>query len=123
MMGRGVPYEGLDDAVVTKTTSAILVLPEDGYRASHDTVDICHMLNRARSACIQCTQCTQLCPRHLLGQAFSLTGLCGNWLLERLWESCCMIPTSVMRSCAVSAVSARSMPAPWGFSQEKSTSC
>ena len=67
MMGRGVPYEGLDDAVVTKTTSAILVLPEDGYRASHDTVDICHMLNRARSACIQCTQCTQLGPRHLLG--------------------------------------------------------
>mgnify|MGYP002510720899 CR=1 FL=1 len=67
MMGRGVPYEALDGAVVTKTTSAILVLPEDGYRAGHDTVDVRHMLNRARSACIQCTQCTQLCPRHMLG--------------------------------------------------------
>ena len=26
-----------------------------------------HMLNRAKAACIQCTFCTQLCPRHMLG--------------------------------------------------------
>lgn len=67
MMGRPVSRENLDDAVVTKTTSAILVLPGDGLHARTQQISIQHMLNRARSACIQCTSCTQLCPRHLLG--------------------------------------------------------
>lgn len=67
MMGRPVSREDLDDAVVTKTTSAILVLPGDGLHARTQQISIQHMLNRARSACIQCTSCTQLCPRHLLG--------------------------------------------------------
>ena len=67
MMGRPVTMADLENAVVTKTTSGILVLPPDGYHASHNKVPIDVMLRRARSACIQCTQCTQLCPRHLLG--------------------------------------------------------
>ena len=52
---------------MTKTTSGILVLPKEGYRARMDRVSVRAMLNRARSACIQCTTCTQMCPRHLLG--------------------------------------------------------
>ncbi len=67
MMGCGVPAEKLEDTVVTKTTSGILVLPPDGYHAAADALQLQHMLNRARSACIQCSACTQLCPRHLLG--------------------------------------------------------
>ena len=67
MMGKPVPAEEVETAVVTKTTSGILVLPPDGYHASHSRMSVEVMLRRARSACIQCTQCTQLCPRHLLG--------------------------------------------------------
>lgn len=67
MMGRPLPMSELDGAVVTKTTSGILVLPADGYHARSYAVETRHMLNRARSACIQCTTCSQLCPRHLLG--------------------------------------------------------
>lgn len=67
MMGRPLPMSELDGAVVTKTTSGILVLPADGYHARSHAVETRHMLNRARSACIQCTTCSQLCPRHLLG--------------------------------------------------------
>lgn len=67
MMGQNVPYEAVDNAVVTKTTSGILVLPENGYHATRHAVDIRHMINRAKAACIQCNQCTQLCPRHMLG--------------------------------------------------------
>jgi Na+-translocating ferredoxin:NAD+ oxidoreductase RnfC subunit len=67
MMGRPVPMDALDGAFVTKTTSGILVLPPDSYHATQNAVSIPHMLNRARSACIQCTSCTQLCPRHMLG--------------------------------------------------------
>lgn len=67
MMGKPLSMDELDSAVVTKTTSGILVLPADGYHARSSAVDIRHMLNRARSACIQCSFCTQLCPRHQLG--------------------------------------------------------
>lgn len=67
MMGKPVPQEALDHAVVTKTTSAIMVLPVDGYHAKVYETSVQHMLNRASSACIQCTSCTQLCPRNLLG--------------------------------------------------------
>ena len=67
MMGRPVSMDQLDKAVVTKTTSGILVLPPEGYHAAHDSLELRHMLNRARSACIQCSACSQLCPRHLLG--------------------------------------------------------
>lgn len=67
MMGRPLPMDELDNAVVTKTTSGILVLPADSPHARAAELSIPRMLNRARSACIQCTFCTQLCPRHLLG--------------------------------------------------------
>lgn len=67
MMGRPVTMAQMDQAVVTKTTSGILVLPEQGYHAKNCSVDLRHMLSRARSACIQCTSCSQLCPRHMLG--------------------------------------------------------
>ena len=64
MMGR---VAALDKAVVTKTTGGILALPPESCHARRNAVDIKIMLNRARSACIQCASCTQLCPRHLLG--------------------------------------------------------
>ena len=67
MMGKPVPMAEATQAVVTKTTSGILVLPAQGYHARTSQVDLTHMLSRARSACIQCSYCTQLCPRHLLG--------------------------------------------------------
>jgi len=67
MMGKIVPDDQVDRAVVTKTTSGILVLPRDGYHARMAVMDPGRMLRHARSACIQCSYCTQLCPRHLLG--------------------------------------------------------
>ena len=67
MMGRVFPASQLDDGVVTKTTSGILILPADGAHAAASAVSVERMLSRARSACIQCSSCTQLCPRHLLG--------------------------------------------------------
>lgn len=52
---------------VTKTTNAVLVLPEEHIlvqkRRRKTSVD----LKRAAAACCQCSMCTDLCPRHLLG--------------------------------------------------------
>lgn len=63
MMGKPV----MENMPVTKTTSGILVLPSESKTLSYGATDVKHMLNRARSACIQCSYCSQLCPRHLLG--------------------------------------------------------
>ncbi len=67
MMGKPFTKEQAEKEVVTKTTSGILILPAEGYHATQDRISIRHMLNRAKSACIQCTACSQLCPRHMLG--------------------------------------------------------
>ena len=67
MMGRSMTREQAMGEVVTKTTSGILVLPADGPHANRYHLSVEKMLNRARSACIQCSYCTQLCPRALLG--------------------------------------------------------
>lgn len=53
--------------VVTKTTNAILVLPKNiplvQKKLSKTSIDI----RRAMSSCCQCSYCTCLCPRNLLG--------------------------------------------------------
>ena len=63
MMGRVVTPE----QVVRKTTSGLLVLPRDGPVARHLTRSIDSAVRRGRSTCDQCRDCTDLCPRHLLG--------------------------------------------------------
>ena len=67
MMGAPMTMEQAAQAVVTKTTSGILVLPEDSHLSISHQIPLAHMLNRARSACIQCSYCTEMCPRHLMG--------------------------------------------------------
>lgn len=67
MMGKRMEMEEALEAFVTKTTSGILVLPNDGGIASASRISVEHMKSRAKSACIQCSQCTDLCPRNLLG--------------------------------------------------------
>lgn len=53
--------------VVTKTTNAVLVLPKNHpvilKRKSKTTLNI----KRSMSSCCQCSSCTDMCPRYLLG--------------------------------------------------------
>jgi Na+-translocating ferredoxin:NAD+ oxidoreductase RnfC subunit len=55
------------DAAVTKTTKAIIVLPEDHLIVTKKEARIAVNMNRAMSVCSQCRMCTDLCPRFLLG--------------------------------------------------------
>ncbi|MPM20682.1 Electron transport complex subunit RsxC [bioreactor metagenome] len=66
-MGKRMEMEEALEAFVTKTTSGILVLPNDSGISSASRISVEHMKSRAKSACIQCRQCTDLCPRNLLG--------------------------------------------------------
>ena len=55
------------DSPVTKTTNAIIVLPQDHKLVLKKQSDSSIQLNRAASICCQCHECTDLCPRHALG--------------------------------------------------------
>ncbi len=56
----------LDD-VVTKTTGGLIVLPRDHYLMTRRTRSQPEMAHIGKSACDQCSYCTEFCPRYLLG--------------------------------------------------------
>src|ERR1043166_4983723 len=56
----------LDD-VVTKTTGGLIVLPRDHYLMTRRTRSQQEMNQIGKSACDQCSYCTEFCPRYLLG--------------------------------------------------------
>lgn len=60
-------FIGTGSQPVTKTTNAVLVLPEEHLiiqkKRRKSSID----LKRAAACCCQCTMCTDLCPRNRLG--------------------------------------------------------
>ncbi len=67
MMGKVIP--DVNKAVVTKTTSGLLVLPPDHNVVARKIMDPARVRQITNSICCQCSRCTDLCPRHLLGHA------------------------------------------------------
>lgn len=53
--------------VVVKTTNALIIVPDDIPAVVNKQKSVAQNLRIAASACCQCTRCTDLCPRHLLG--------------------------------------------------------
>ena len=53
--------------VVTKTSNAVLVMPEHQYIVDKRTTPVGISMKRAMSVCCQCMMCTDLCSRNLLG--------------------------------------------------------
>jgi len=64
MMGRVA--EDLDEPV-TKMTSGLLVLPRDNVVVRYMTRSRASWVRRGVSTCDQCRDCTDLCPRYLVG--------------------------------------------------------
>lgn len=88
MMGRVV---GPDD-VVTKKTSGILVLPPNHTLAGNFTT--IHHFPQTKSACEQCQDCTEICPRYLIGHSLRchqfqrFPAYTGGLPPEELFECC-----------------------------------
>lgn len=61
--------EEIDPATygVRVTTSALVVLPSLNSAVRHRRLPLAHIKKIAASACTQCRQCTDLCPRYLMG--------------------------------------------------------
>ncbi|MCX7876339.1 MAG: 4Fe-4S dicluster domain-containing protein [Melioribacteraceae bacterium] len=55
------------DEVVTKTTAGIIILPIDHYLIKRNSRPLQDMNRIGKSACDQCSYCTEFCPRYLLG--------------------------------------------------------
>ncbi|MBQ8374654.1 MAG: 4Fe-4S dicluster domain-containing protein [Clostridia bacterium] len=56
-----------DTAVITKTTKGLLILPDSTPAMQSKFIDAKKSIARAETACCQCTRCTDMCPRALLG--------------------------------------------------------
>lgn len=96
----------LDD-VVTKTTGGLIVLPRDHYLMTRKTRSQQEMNHIGKSACDQCSYCTEFCPRYLLGYqvqphkvmrslGFTLTGgdIWNQWS-----ELCCACGLCTLYAC------------------------
>ena len=66
MMGPVLPDTGQP---VTKTTSGLLVLPPDHNVVCRKVMDPHTVKRLTNTICCQCSQCTDLCPRQLLGHS------------------------------------------------------
>ncbi|MFP4020904.1 MAG: 4Fe-4S dicluster domain-containing protein [Halanaerobium sp.] len=68
MMGNNlVEKDEIDNAVITKTDGSIIILPRDQFVIERNQQSMEHIKNKAKAACIQCTLCTEYCPRYLNG--------------------------------------------------------
>jgi len=96
----------LDD-VVTKTTGGLIVLPRDHYVITRRTRPRVEMNRIGKSACDQCSYCTEFCPRYLLGYevqphkvmrslGFTVTG--GN-IWNQWAELCCACGLCTLYAC------------------------
>ena len=96
----------LDD-VVTKTTAGLIVLPRDHYLITRRDRSQEQMNHIGKSACDQCSYCTEFCPRYLLGYevmphkvmrslGFTLTGS-QNW--NQWAELCCACGLCTLYAC------------------------
>lgn len=68
MMGRILKTKSeIENAVVTKTTGNILVLPVNHMLINRTNQSMERIKLQTHSACIQCRMCTDLCPRYIIG--------------------------------------------------------
>ena len=67
LMGKVYSKEEALKQAVTKTTSGIVVIPADVPLVTLRNTPMNTILRRAKSVCIQCSRCTDLCPRYLSG--------------------------------------------------------
>lgn len=58
---------GTPGGMITKTTNAVILLPQDHYIVQRKTVNTTIGMKRAMSACCSCRVCTDLCSRNLMG--------------------------------------------------------
>lgn len=67
MMGKCYSAEEAAGLTVTKTTSGFILVADDTPLVQKHEIPVAVSLKRAKMCCIQCSFCTQMCPRYLTG--------------------------------------------------------
>lgn len=95
------------DEVITKTTAGLIILPKEHYLIKRKNQPVQNWLRIGKSACDQCSYCTEFCPRYLLGYdvqphkvmrslVFTQTGA-SIWNMNA--ELCCACGLCTLYSC------------------------
>ena len=95
------------DEVVTKTTAGLIVLPIDHYLIKRKNQPEQNWHRIGKSACDQCSYCTEFCPRYLLGYqvephkvmrslGFTKTG---SAVWNQMAELCCSCGLCTLYAC------------------------
>lgn len=95
------------DEVVTKTTAGLIILPMDHYLIKRKNQPEENWHRIGKSACDQCSYCTEFCPRYLLGYqvephkvmrslGFTKTG---SAVWNQMAELCCSCGLCTLYSC------------------------
>ncbi len=71
MMGKLHSQDELAQKVVTKTTSGLIVVENSGYLKKFKDETLDQIFDKAKLACIDCSLCSQLCPRQMIGHDIS----------------------------------------------------
>jgi len=97
MMG----FIGSGSQPVTRTTNAVLVLPEDHIiiqkKRRKSSID----LKRAAACCCQCSMCTDLCPRHQLGHPVTPNAFMQAATCKDIQKSDLFLDTMFCSSCGL----------------------
>lgn len=67
MMGRQFPASEGAGQSIGKADGGLVVLGSGHPLIQFGKKPVAHMVNQARSVCIQCSYCTEMCPRYLIG--------------------------------------------------------
>lgn len=95
------------DEVVTKTTAGLIVLPLDHYLIKRKNQPEQNWHRIGKSACDQCSYCTEICPRYLLGyqvephkvmRSLGFTKS-GSSMWNKMAELCCSCGLCTLYSC------------------------
>lgn len=66
-MGKCYDMKEAAGLTVTKTTSGYIIVADDTPLVKQHDIPVSVTLKRAKMCCIQCSCCTQMCPRYLTG--------------------------------------------------------
>ena len=95
------------DEVISKTTAGLIILPKDHYLIKRKNQPEQNWHRIGKSACDQCSYCTELCPRYLLGYqvephkvmrslGFTKTG---SAVWNQMAELCCSCGLCTLYAC------------------------
>lgn len=96
---------GSRESIIGKTTKGILLLPKDKKVAAFKRANFHSAKKQAKSSCSQCRNCTDLCPRYLLGHGIEPHKIMntiiygGNYKEITGVHACCQCNLCTLYSC------------------------